>query len=325
MMTEAVLFKVRVVPSSWWPKGRSFSHDGLLYSDGITQKAADALLALYDPTEELLHFKGPKLWYTHEPMWHPHFRRHPIGRQLVKSLLPSEWVYFANPHTAYRVRSLTFAHTLNKVRANGTRRTAAVATVNYFGGPLWFLKPHIWLRNRMILESRVELFGRRTAWENFTHFPKIWRRGVPDNFRGETNLSHLQDDFCEFLSRYKVYVCLENSCEPGWFTEKLVNAARAGCVPVYHAHPTVAERFLNGAKWVDPADHKFNAKRTIEYALAADQSEFQKANDSWLESGILEETGYLGFWNRIHTLIKAKLTKEPPAPMSADKCRSFSN
>lgn len=323
MQTEEIIFKVRVVPSSWWPEDRSFFHDGLLYSARVGLHEADALLALYDPTEELLQFQGPKLWYTHEPMWHTHFRRHKIGKKLVRSLLPSEWVYFANPQTDYRVPNITFAHTLDKVRSKGNRRTAAIATVNYFGGPLWFLKPHIWLRNRMILESRVELFGRRAAWEQFTHFPQIWRRGVPSNFSGETNLTHLQDNFCAFLSQYKVYVCLENSCEPGWFTEKLVNAARAACVPVYHAHPTVADRFLKGAKWVDPADHGFSAKRTVDYALAADQSEYQKANDAWLDSGIIDETGFLGFWNRIHALIKAKLTKAVPVPMSAEKCRSF--
>jgi hypothetical protein len=175
----------------------------------------------------------------------------------------------------------------------------------------------------MILEQRVELFGRRASWDQFIHFPCVWRRGVPWNYRGETDLTHLQDSFCEFLSRYKVYVCIENSCEPYFFTEKFVNAARAGCIPVYHAHPTIADRFLKGAKWVDPADHGFNPRRTIDYALAADRSEFQKANDAWLDSGIVDETGFLGFFNRLHSLIKAKLTDAPPAPMSTEKCRSF--
>jgi hypothetical protein len=61
----------------------------------------------------------------------------------------------------------------------------------------------------------------------------------------------------------------------------------------------------------------------VDFALAADQPAFQQANDAWLESGILDETGYLGFWNRLHALIKAKLTNEAPVPMTAEKCRSF--
>lgn len=316
-------FKVRVVPSSWWPRGRSFFHDEILYSDAVVLQEADALLALYDPTEELLRFQGPKLWYTYEPSWHTHYRRHPVGRRLVKALSPSERLYFANPDPFYRVPNITFSDELSKPRLNRPRRTAAVATVNYFGGRFWFLKPHIWLRNRMILEPGVELFGRRSQWESFRHFPMIWRRGCPANYRGETQFTHLEEGFCEFLSRYKVYVCLENSCEPYFFTEKLVNAARAGCIPVYHAHPTVADRFLKGAKWVDPQEHGFSARGTLDHALAADQAVFQKANDAWLDSGVLNETGFLGFWNRVHALLKAKLTPAAPVPMSAEKCRTF--
>jgi hypothetical protein len=188
---------------------------------------------------------------------------------------------------------------------------------------LWLLKPHIWLRNRMILEPRVELFGRRSAWDRFTHCPRIWRRGVPGNYRGEIKVAPMQEKFCEFLSAYKVNLCLENSCEPYYFSEKFVNAARAGCIPVYRAHPTVVSRFLRGAKWIDPADHGWSPRRTIEYALSADRLEFQKANDAWLESGIVDETGFLGFWNRLHLLIKAKLTDAAPALMSAEKCQSF--
>src|SRR5579859_3142795 len=220
MNEDLAQFKVRVVPSSWWPPGRSFLHDGLLYSDAVPAERADALLALYDPTDELLRFRGPKMWYTYEPSWHTHYRRHPIGRQLVKALLPSEWLYFANPDPVYRVPNITFSHELSRPRSTRLPRASAVATVNYFGGPLWFLKSHIWLRNRMILDPRVELFGRQSHWKQFRHFPAVWRRGFPANYRGETNLTHLEAGFCKFLSRYKVYVCLENSCEPHFFTEK---------------------------------------------------------------------------------------------------------
>lgn len=323
MNAELPTYQIRVVPSSWWPRGRSFLHDGCLYSDGIGLQKADALLALYDPTEELLKFDGPKLWYTYEPMWHNHYRRHPVGRKLVKHLLRSEWVYFANPDPAFRVAHITWGNDLSKQRVKASPRNAAIACVTNFGGRFWFLKRHIWLRNRMVLQSNVELFGRREAWSQFRHFPAIWRRGTPPNYRGELAGNHMDDQFREFLSGYKVCLCLENSCEPFYFTEKFVNAVRAGCVPVYHAHPSVAAKFLRGAKWVDPAQHGFSARRTIDFALAADGMEFQKANDTWLESGILDETGFLGFFNRLHALIKAKLTDSVPVPMSAEKCRSF--
>ena len=320
-MSEHVQFKVRVAPSSWWPRGRTFLHDDLLYSDAITLQEAHALLALYDPTEVLLRFRGPKVWYTYEPSWHTHYRRHPVGRRLAKTLPASEWLHFANPDPEFRVPNITFSHELSRPRVKGFRRKGAVATVNYNGGRHWYLKPHIWLRNRMILEPRVDLFGRRSEWQKFRHFPAVWRQSYPGNYCGETKLTHLQDAFCEFLSRYKVYVCLENSCEPCFFTEKFVNAARAGCIPVYHAHPTVAKRFLEGAKWIDPKDHAFSARRTLDCALAADVAEFQSANDAWLDSGVIDHTGFRGFFTRIHALLKAKLTSDPALPLSAEAAR----
>jgi hypothetical protein len=43
------------------------SIDDILYSPRVPLDKADALLALYDPSEELLVFDGPKLWFTIEP------------------------------------------------------------------------------------------------------------------------------------------------------------------------------------------------------------------------------------------------------------------
>ena len=45
------------------------------------------------------------------------------------------------------------------------------------------------------------------------------------------------------------------------------NAARAGCIPVYHATQVVRQERLKGARWVDPADHGFDPKRTLEFAI----------------------------------------------------------
>jgi hypothetical protein len=40
-----------------------FRLGGILYSARAPLAEADALLVLYDPSEELLRFKGPKLWF----------------------------------------------------------------------------------------------------------------------------------------------------------------------------------------------------------------------------------------------------------------------
>jgi hypothetical protein len=95
--------------------------------------------------------------------------------------------------------------------------------------------------------------------------------------------------------------------EPNYFTERFVNAARAGCIPVYHAHPSVKKQFLAGARWVDPADFGFSPQRTIEHALAQDQSEFRRANDLWLKSGVLAETDDRNYFQKLHSIISQKL------------------
>ena len=282
----------------------------ILYSPRVPLAKADALLALYDPSDELLRFDGPKLWFTIEPSWHHHFHSHPVGKRLVRELDASERAFYAHPDVTYRVPHPTYSGSLSRPRAPSVRR-AAVATVNNFGGRLWFLKSHFRARNRMILDRHVELFGRPDAWANFRHFPKFWIKKPPDNYMGKASPSAdiYGDNTIGFLSDYKVAVCLENSTEAYYFTEKFVNAARAGCIPIYHAHPTVRKKFLCNAKWVDPADFGFSPRHTIEYALAQDQSEFRRANDAWLESGILADTDDQKVFPMLHNIMSSKLER----------------
>jgi hypothetical protein len=166
----------------------------------------------------------------------------------------------------------------------------------------------------MVLCPLVDLFGRPESWARFRHFPQVWIQGLPSNFRGSPSWGkdHFDEEFARFLSGYKVSVCLENCTEPHYFTEKFVNAARAGCIPVYHAHPTVRERFLRMAKWVDPADFGFSPRRTIEYALGQDQAEFRRVNDAWLASGILDDTDNRRLMPILHKIIRSKLEVNSP-------------
>jgi len=164
----------------------------------------------------------------------------------------------------------------------------------------------------MILDRRVELFGKPEAWANFRHFPKLWIQRPPDNYEGRASPS--ADIYAEqnirFLSAYKVAVCLENCAEAYYFTEKLVNAVRAGCIPVYHAHATVKTSFLSGAKWIDPAEFGFSSRRTIEFALDQDQTKLRSVNDAWLESGILADTDDQKVFPKLHEIVSAKLRNQ---------------
>ena len=269
---------------------------------------ADALLVLYDPSDELLRFDGPKLWFTIEPSWHHHFHSHPVGKRLVRELDASERAFYAHPDATHRVPHPTFSGSLSRPRETSVRH-AAVATVNNFGGRLWFLKSHFRSRNRMILDRRVELFGEPDAWANFRHFPKLWIQRAPDNHAGRASPSVdiYSEENIRFLSGYKVAVCLENCTEPYYFTEKFVNAVRAGCIPVYHAHAIVKNSFLSAARWIDPAEFGFSSRRTIEFALDQDQTKFRSINDAWLESGILADTDDLKVFAKLHEIVSAKL------------------
>ena len=159
----------------------------------------------------------------------------------------------------------------------------------------------------MISERRVELFGLPEAWAQFRNFPKLWIRRPPDNYTGRASPAATDDDHIRFLSAYKVAVCLENCTEAYYFTEKLVYAVRAGCIPVYHAHETVKTSFLSGARWIDPADFAFSPRRTIDFALNQDQMEFRSINDGWLESGILADTDEQKVLPKLHEIISGKL------------------
>jgi Glycosyltransferase family 10 (fucosyltransferase) C-term len=310
-----VKFKCRIVSQQFrameWD---DFSIDNISYSPRLPLGNADALIVLYDPSEEMLSFQGPKLWYTIEPSWHPHFHRHPIGRKLMRVLDHSEHIFYGNPNSKYRISHPTYRGPLTLPRVS-ISKPAAVACVSNFGGRIWFLKPQIRLRNQMILCPLVELFGNPKSWAGFRHFPKLWIKLPPSNFqrRGSPGKNDKDEEHARFLSEYKVAVCLENCVEADYFTEKFVNAVRAGCIPVYHAHPSVKRRFLGGAKWVDPADFGFSPQKTIQYALEQDQAQYRLVNDAWLRSGILADTDDQMLFLKLHQILNSKLkARETP-------------
>src|SRR5262249_47203774 len=47
----------------------------------------------------------------------------------------------------------------------------------------------------------------------------------------------------EFLKDYKFNIAFENSCAPGYTTEKILDSLLANCVPIYWGDPVVAQDF----------------------------------------------------------------------------------
>jgi hypothetical protein len=295
---------VRITGINW---DMSFERNGVFYSTQIPLSDANGLLCLYSPVEEILDFHGPKLWVTIEPSWHSFWNKG-IGKKVTKFLKSDEIAYYGHPNPDYRIPHLTSYSKINpfeKLRVTDSPTEKAVAVVSNYGGRIHFLKRHIQIRNKLILCPSVDLYGRRESWNQYRHFPLLWKVSPPSNYCGE--ISRGYDALISLISQYKVNVCLENNFEPYYFTEKFVNSVRAGCIPIYHAHPTVKETFLKGAIWIDPSDFNFDPLKTIEFALEQNIHHYRSINDEWLDSDILKSTTVKSFYAKACQIIERKL------------------
>jgi hypothetical protein len=254
------------------------------FSSSINTDASDALFCYQKPSPELLDYQGVKAWYAIEKLSHSRYRRRGLWRQCYKALKPYEFLHFAHPDLRCRIPHYTTGHEDAFVVENKNRLEAAVAVVSNSGGRFWGLKSGVRLRNQFIVHPQVDLYG-QPSWHEYRCFYGFGIKKAPSNYRGEPPVRwHSTRSHLEMLSAYKVNVCLENSTEPFYFTEKFVNAVRAGCIPIYHAHPDVCSTFLQGARWVDPGEFRFNTTATIDFALSQDLAEYRTTNNLWLKT-----------------------------------------
>jgi hypothetical protein len=104
----------------------------------------------------------------------------------------------------------------------------------------------------------------------------------------------------QLMSTYKVCVCLENMNEPGYFTEKFVEAVLAGCIPVYRASADIRDSVLQGACWFDPGDARWPDEQAVQAALDADPQQCLRQNHDWLQSSVaLRQTNGTAVFERI--------------------------
>jgi len=75
----------------------------------------------------------------------------------------------------------------------------------------------------------------------------------------------------EFLRPYKFNIAFENGSTPGYTTEKITDAMRAGCVPVYWGNPRIAEEF-NPASFLNYFDFP-SEEALIEKIIELDQDD----------------------------------------------------
>jgi hypothetical protein len=250
------------------------------FSRDITEAKADALLSEWAPSEELFTFRGRKAWYCCEPQCQ--FRGLQGGRwpDIKARLGPHEFLYHGHPEEKFRVPHITHFEDL-RMNQNLQRRDRAIAIVSNHGGSPLRCHPDIRYRNGLITIPDVDLFGRsswrtyRRNWYSLAKAPKNYRGELPGDWSGVEKRN--------LMAEYKVCICLENMNEPGYFTEKFVEAVLAGCIPVYRATPELRETVLAGACWFDPTDPRWPGEKAILEALQANLRDIQKINQIWIE------------------------------------------
>lgn len=306
---EPDTLRVRWV-SPWRPVDRAVP--GAVFSADLSLDEADALLCDWAPSEELLRFEGPCAWFTAEPRTDPRLgpRAHPVHREFLARLRPDQMFHHAHEDPRFRVPHVTHLEPLDpsSLRVGSERVARAVAVISNYGGAPSNRWRGVRLRNRFATAEGVDLFGNPAKWAAYragwASLPRL-----PGSFRGPVAGGWGSQEKVELMCSYRVAVCMESIAEPWYFSEKFVDAVRAGCVPVYHAHPTVAASVLRGATWVDPADFDFEPGPTLRHALDLSREDVAARNDAWLASDEVLATRL----DRVLSRIADALREQDPA------------
>jgi len=272
-----------------------------VFSPDIPLEQADALLCEWAPTPELFTFPRRKAWYCCEPACQFNALGNGTWPKLKSRLGPHEFLWHGHPDPRYRVPHITHFQALT-VDRKPDRIARAVAVVSNHGGSPLRAHPSIRYRNRIITHPLVDLYGRH-SWK---HYRKHWysKARPPANYKGEIPGDWPAVAKRQLMSRYKVCVCLENMVEPGYFTEKFVEAVQAGCIPVYQAGGDVKSHFLRDAAWIDPADHHIAGESVISAALSRNWESYIEINKKWMSANPrLEETHTMEVFKRIANLL----------------------
>jgi hypothetical protein len=290
-------FKIRLL-DPWAPEqGRRLVVGEFDFWTEWSPERADGLLSKWRPDPELLEFSGPKVWYCCEPRSTSKLYGSEQWQGVIRHLRPDQMLHHQHPDSQYRVPHITHWGEIG-VDGRSDRKEKAVAVASNFGGPP--RKRWKAMRRRVAFATHglVDLYGRRESWEKFRRHLWSWR-GLPNNYVGEIPGGWGVEEKLNRMAEYKVAVCLENTCEPNYFTEKFVDAVRAGCIPVYHPHPTVREGVLRGARWVGPEDYGWNVESTLRAALDGEIDAYRSGNEEWLRGDAVRATSAREVYRRI--------------------------
>jgi len=276
------MFSIRLL-SPWRQEYRTSRY---LFSRNIPSDAADALLCEWAPHDELLTFQGPKALYNSEAVARRMFGE-PKWERIKSNRDGQTFIYHAHPDPFYRVPMISFVEPLLRLDSDN-RISRAVAVISNCG--ISWTTDDITLRNAFATHALVDLYGKEQNWQIFMQ-KRSSTQSLPQNYRGEVEWPWNSLHKFETIARYKVGICLESVTEPYYITEKFYAVAQAGCIPIYHAHPTVKNGTLDNAMWVDPADFDYDVESTLEFALAQERKQYANRNFRWLQTSRARAAG----------------------------------
>jgi len=276
----------------------------------------DAMICWWEFTEEFLDFKGAKLFYCCEPSFY--FRGWRTSKIKLRRNLHSiradefAWHFHENPNMRVEHETSDFSKRNDILYDNQIHNAATV--LSNLGHPLTRNYGRQ-KRAEFVLHSGCDIFGPRHVWNHF-RLNLFSKPDYPVNYKGECPIGKKK----AFLSQYHACICFENSCEPEYFTEKFPDAVRAGCVPIYHPHPKVKEKFLDGAVWVDPMDYGLDARETMRVAMAMDRHTVASQNLKWLqENPHLQLTKVKNIYVKMVDILNKKISGEICLPRRATR------
>jgi hypothetical protein len=82
-------------------------------------------------------------------------------------------------------------------------------------------------------DSRFNMINLLNTYKNVDCYGKIHNNKLLDGERYKMDV----------ISNYKFNICFENSIHPGYFTEKILHAKIAGCVPIYYSDKSYSNDF----------------------------------------------------------------------------------
>ena len=130
------------------------------------------------------------------------------------------------------------------------------------------------------------------------------------------------DNVSDFFAPYKFSLCFENSSYAGYSTEKIFNALKANCVPIYWGDETL-KNDINPKKYISL--HDFNSeKEFLEYIIEVDNNESlyrQYLKEPILIDGKIPE--YYKRENLRNFLIKIVEDEMPPEKTFRQRVKHF--